>query len=360
MWSTLPSDPLSVIFSYLSPDCLARAKSVCKNWCACANSAAAAPPPVGRRSQPPWFIALPTRFQKLICYAHNPLHNYWHTLPLDFIPYPFRPVASPGGGLVLLRLASSTTLQLAICNPFTRQLRHLPMLNTARTNPAVGVIESPNSSYRIYVAGGMSEAASYVPTLEMYESGGDKWRVIGAMPMEYAVRLTVWTANESVHSNGVLYWITSARAYSIMGFEVETKKWRQLSVPMVDRLEFAALLVTRKGQLRVVGGGGGVWVWELGEDDKWSVIETVPLELGMRLLGGNGSWGNVKCVGGIDGGAVYLYRDVGEGMVVWRGCVENGGWQWCWVEGCSSVRENQLHNFPIKGLLLHPNLGLCA
>nr|GMC75014.1 F-box protein At5g49610-like [Ipomoea batatas] len=303
MWSTLPSDPLSVIFSYLSPDCFARAKSVCKNWCACANSAAASPPPEGRRTQPPWFIALPTRFQKLVCYAHNPLHNYWHTLPLDFISYPFRPVASPGGGLVLLRLASSTTLQLAICNPFTRQLRHLPRLNTARTNPAVGVIESPNSSYRLYVAGGMSEAASYVSTLEMYESGGDKWRVIGAMPMEYAVRLTVWTANESVHSNGVLYWITSARAYSIMGFEVETKKWRQLSVPMGDRLEFAALL--------------------------WSVIETVPLELGMRLLGGNGSWGNVKCVGGIDGGGQCICIEMWEkewwfGGDVWRMVDGNG------------------------------------
>ncbi|KAJ0833984.1 putative kelch-type beta propeller [Helianthus annuus] len=115
-----------------------------------------------------------------------------------------------------------------------------------------------------------SGAASYEPTLETFDSKSNKWTVIGSMPVEFAVRLTVWTPNESVYSNGVLYWMTSARAYSIMGFEIGSNKWAELSVPMGDTLEFATL-ITRVGKLAVIGGvhGGYVVVWERGDDGEW-------------------------------------------------------------------------------------------
>lgn len=87
----------------------------------------------------------------------------------------------------------------------------------------------------------MSEAASggaaYQASVEMYESSSGEWEIIGAMPVEFAVRLTVWTPKESVYSRGVLYWMTSARAYSVIGFDISNNRWRELSVPMADRLE---------------------------------------------------------------------------------------------------------------------------
>ncbi|KAE9467814.1 hypothetical protein C3L33_00320, partial [Rhododendron williamsianum] len=227
--------------------------------------------------------------------------------------------------------------------------------NRGRTEPT-----SCNPSIQGYVAGGMSEAprgsSSYETTLEMYDSRMDAWRIIGPMPVEFAVRLTVWTPNESVHSNGIIYWMTSARAYSVMGFEIGTNTWRELSVPMADRLEFATL-VWRNEKLTLVGGTcvEDAFVWELSGDDTWSLIGKVPAELGRRFLGGKVGWGSTKCVG-IDG-AVCLYKDLGSGMVVWREDVEKGRWEWIWVDGCCSMRGKQVQNFPIKGVVLHPNLG---
>ncbi|XP_065867826.1 protein UNUSUAL FLORAL ORGANS-like [Euphorbia lathyris] len=348
MWSTLPFDLLANIFSFLSLDSLARAQSACRNWYTCANAYPL--PSIFHHRHPPWFLALPTRNRRPCCYFHNPATNRWHMLSLDFISDPIRPIASVTGGLVLIKITNSTILLLAICNPFTRQFKHLPLLNIARTNPAVGVVILSSNQYRVYVAGGMSEAglsgATYEPTVEMYDSRDATWRIVGSMPIEYAVRLTVWTPNESVYADGVVYWMTSARAYNVMGFEIGSNQWRELSVPMADRLEFAAL-VKREGRLTVVGGTGGeeACVWELKGRNEWCLIEKVGIELGLKLRKGK----SIKCVGG-DGG-IWLYRELGSEMVVWREVVgEEGRWEWLGVEGCSSIGGEQVHNLSIKGL----------
>ncbi|XP_059641945.1 protein UNUSUAL FLORAL ORGANS-like [Cornus florida] len=365
MWSNIPSDLLANVFSFLPPDSLARARSVCRFWHTCADIYTSYPAPPGRRRHPAWFIALPTRSRGLFCYAYNPISDNWHVLSLEFVPGTVRPIAQIAG-LVLFRPTSTTALQLAICNPFTRQYRPLPILNITRTNPVVGVIEldpaqhGPIPYFRVYVAGGTSEApsggASYEPTLEMYDSQHDTWQMIGSMPVEFAVRLTVWTPNESVYSNGVLYWVTSARAYTVMGFEIGTNKWTEVSVPLADLLEFATL-VLRNGKLTLVGGTSGrdACIWQLGDGDTWRLIDKVPVELGLRFLCGKGSWGNTKCVG-IDG-VVCLYRVLGSGMILWREAVDKGKWEWFWVEGCFSMKGKQVQSFPIKGVLLHPNLS---
>ncbi|XP_041017828.1 F-box/kelch-repeat protein At5g15710-like [Juglans microcarpa x Juglans regia] len=367
MWSDLPSDLLSNIFSYLSPDSLARARSTCRHWHAGAKAYLLTTIPPVPWDEPPWFLAMPMRNRnhRLSCYAHNPVLNNWHALSLHFLPDPVR-LVGPIGSLVLIRPTNSTFLQLAICNPFSRQFRHLPLLNTTRTNPAVGVLvldssqDVPFPCFRVYVAGGMSEAprggAMYEPTLEMYDSRHDRWQIVGSMPVEFAVRLTVWTPNESVYSKGFLYWITSARAYCVMGFEIGTNTWRELNVPMADRLEFATL-VRRNGVLTLVGGtcGQPACIWELGEGDEWGLVEKMPAELETRFLGGKGSWGSTKCVGSDE--AIYLYRCLGSGMAVWREVVDKGRWEWFWVEGCCSIGGKRVQSFPIKGVLLHPSLA---
>lgn len=363
MWSNLPFDLLAKIFSFLSPDSLACARSACRHWHTCAERYPLAPPPYDKHHQA-WFLALPTRNRVQRCYVHNPVIGNWHVLSLDFLPDPIRPVASIGN-LILVRPTNCTILQLALCNPFTRQFRYLPTLNITRTNPAVGVVtlesdqHGPNPHFRVYVAGGMSEGgATYENKLEMYDSVDDTWHIMGLMPMEFAVRLTVWTPNESVYSNGVLYWMTSARAYTAMGFEIGSNTWRELSIPMADRLEFAALM-WRNGSLTLVGGtsGGDACVWELNEgDDSWGLIEKVPNQLGLKFVGGKRSWGNnTKCVG--SEGAICLYRELGSGMVVWRENEEKGKWEWLWVEGCHFIKGKQVQNLPIKGIFLHPNLA---
>lgn len=360
MWSNLPLDVLAYTFSFLCPDSLACAKSVCKNWRECAKYLAVSSE-INHPHHPAWFVAFPIRNRDNFCYAYTPTDKNWYMLPLDFTPNLIRPISAIGG-LILLRLINYASLQLAICNPFTRLFRLLPELIVRRKNPAVGVeLESKTSDFKIYVAGGMSDSAtgggaSYEPTVEMYDSSCDKWEIIGSMRMEFAVRLTVWTPIESVCSDGVLYWMTSARVYSVMGFEIATREWRELNVPMADRLEFAALML-RNGKVNLIGSkcGGNGCIWELGEDDDWSVIERVPYELGMKFLGGKGCWDSTKCVG-IEG-FVCLYRDLGSGMLIWKEEVEKNKCEWNWIEGCCSVRGKQLQNLQIRGLLLHPNLA---
>lgn len=366
MWSNLHFDVLANIFSFLSPDSLARARSVCNHWHTCASLYHLHP--VSQPQQLAWFLALPARNRGLCCYVHNPVIDRWHVLSLAFLPDPVRPVSSIGSFL-LLRPINSTILQLVLCNPFTRQFRHLPLLNISRTNPAVGVVvegpaqDGPSPCFRVYVAGGTSDeprgGATYESMVEMYDSRHDTWQVIGSMPVEFAVRLTVWTPNESVYTRRMLYWITSARAYSVMGFDIESNTWRELSVPMADRLEFATL-VSRNQKLTLIGGtcGGDACVWELseGDDDIWCLIEKVPIEMGMRLLGGKASWGGTKCAGG--NGEICLYREVGSGMIVWREDEEEKRkWEWIWVGGCCFIGEKQVQNVPIKGVLLHPSLA---
>ncbi|XP_057967130.1 uncharacterized protein LOC131157184 [Malania oleifera] len=362
MWNSLHSDLLAYIFSLLSTDSLATASAACRHWHRCAKSHSLSSP---TSHHPPWFIAFPARNRRLSCYAHNPVFHNWHELDLDFLPQHPRPVSSIGS-LILFRPATSTPLQLAICNPFTRQHWHLPRLNIIRTNPAVGVIElSPNPHphfphFRLYVAGGMSVApgggSSYEPTLEMYDSKPGSWQIVGTVPAEFAVRLTVWTPNESVYCDGFLYWMTSARAYSVMGFEIGANAWRELNVPLADRLQFAAL-ARRNGKLTLVGGtsGGNACVWELGEGDSWVLIEKLPVELGKKFLAGKGNWSNTKCVGGDE--AVCLYRELWSGMVVWREVVEKGRWEWFLVERCCSIRGKPVQNCAIRGMLIHPSLA---
>ncbi|XP_027344862.1 F-box/kelch-repeat protein At5g15710-like [Abrus precatorius] len=362
MWSNLPFDLLTKIFSFLSPDTLARARSTCKNWHTCSKAYPLTP------TTSPWFLALPIRNHKPCLYVHNPVIDNWHQLSLQFLPLGSIRLVATIGNLLLLRLTNSTSLQLGLCNPFTTQFRYLPRLHVSRTNPAVGVaISEPNHdvlfpSFRIYVAGGMSEAApggaTYEHNVEMYDSRLDTWQVVGSMPVEFAVRLTVWTPNENVYieDTTTLYWITSARAYSVMEFGVGSNRWRELGVPNAESLEFATL-VRWNGALALVGGtcGGSACIWELNEGDTWCLVDKVPSELGLRLLSGKRNWESVKCVGSDD--AICLYRDLGTGMLVCKRVRDMCRWEWVWVDGCGYIKGKQVPNCPIRGALIHPTLA---
>ncbi|KAG2409979.1 uncharacterized protein HKW66_Vig0006440 [Vigna angularis] len=67
----------------------------------------------------------------------------------------------------------------------------------------------------------------------------------------------MWTPNENVCIGETLYWVTSARAYSVVGYDVGRNGWRELGVPM-----------TEKGWLEVVA-----WFWHGGLQKCWLGME---------------------------------------------------------------------------------------
>ncbi|XP_051147650.1 F-box/kelch-repeat protein At3g61590-like [Andrographis paniculata] len=363
MWSNLPLDLLAAVFSHLPADALAAANSTCRTWRAAADCAAA------RGGHPPWFLAVPaTRgVSGNRAFVYNPIRLTWHVLP-QINTAPIKAVAAINCGLVLGKFSGGSSLKLVVTNPFTGQFKPLPELTVARINPAVGVVDFSDSSsavprFKIYVAGGMSAdarggGAAYQPTIESYDSSSHTWATAATMPAELAVRLTVWTPHESVYSNGTLYWMTSARAYSVMGFETATKKWRELSVPMADLLEYAALVPTAGGGLGVVGWTSGTAtfscrIWELGDGEEWRAVGKVPFEMANKVFKNVESWSAVKCVA--TKGMVCLYRGFGIGILMkFKDC---GEFEWEWIEECN---RKEFENVPIKGLLLYPNLGRSA
>lgn len=393
-WDSLPLDLLSRILSLLPLASQASATSVCSHWRRAAAPAAAdhnVPGEACRR--PPWFLTMPARPHPAVpylCYARDPEQSRWHTLSLDFLPrssHPLRLLA-PAGPLLICRVPGPT-FRLALCNPFTRQLLQLPDLKVPRSNPALGVVvldgTNPGaasssstatvdaahaSCVRLYVAGGTSAAmASYEPTFEAYDhdlAGGTpargRWEAAGAMPPEFAVRLTVWTAGEGVHAVGGVYWVTSARAYSVVRFDTEAGRWSEIRAPMAERLEWASLVEMKGRRLGLVGGivgeeeqGRQGHVWEMVGDGDWRPVAVVPVVEEWRKAGrsggGSSGGGSFRCVGAE--GVVYLFRDLCSGMLVWREAAATpaattavsgdddkdndakryGRWKWDWVDG---------------------------
>jgi F-box-like len=357
MWNDLPLDVLSYIFSFLPPNSFANALCACKNWYNC-GSVPQFPP-----CFPPWFLAMPScRFHvqsssswhSNCCYAHDPDLGQWYSLPMDFAPEPIRLVSYLSRGLLLCRFASSASLRLVICNPFTRQIQTLPDLLFSRSNPAIGVITGTDSAsmfyYIIIVAGGAS-GSTYQSTLEMYDSRieGDGWRLVGPMPIELAVRLTVWTPNESVHTdNRFLYWITSARAYTVVRLDLACQAWSEVKLPMADWLAWATIFKRKTGRLGLMGGStetiGQVWELDTQTSDEWRTVSKVPLDLERKF-----GQGGIKCTGA--GDAVYLYRDLGSEMLVWSEIEGREGWNL--MEG----RSNLGITIPFfKATSIHPSL----
>ncbi|GKA36150.1 F-box/kelch-repeat protein-like protein [Tanacetum coccineum] len=251
MWDNLPSDVLANVFSYLTPCSLARAMAACRHWHDCGRETRQT-----CRHRQPWFIALPTRStSRQLCFFHDPIQRSWHLLNLKHVPSMTRPVSTIGGqGLILFKSTGGVPIRLSVCNPFTGQFGHLPHMQKSRTNLAVGVRMFFTNHFKLYVAGGMSEAAnggaaSYEPKLEVFNSKSNKWTVMGSMPVEFAVRLTQQASYPTVSC----FSLTGFLVVCIMGYEMDRDKWKELGVPMGYTLEFATL-VPCDGKVAVVGG----------------------------------------------------------------------------------------------------------
>ncbi|KAK1306670.1 hypothetical protein QJS10_CPA10g00396 [Acorus calamus] len=240
--------------------------SACKHWHTCAVSR---PPRPGHR-HPPWFLSMHVRSPARSCRAYNPSVDRWLSIPLDFTARPVR--------LILCKFGSGPLARLALCNPFTRQFDELPDSVCSRRNPAFAIVMGVDEKLEVYVAGGIPEPNSprmgqvlIEPTMEMYSQRAGGWRVIGSIPGHFATLLTVWTFGEGVHVGGTVYWVTSARAYTIVAYEIGPRAWREVKVPEAERLLY---LVTTRNEA----------VYEITEAEKVEICKGDIKEISKAIL----------------------------------------------------------------------------
>lgn len=369
LWIHMPQDLLGQILSRTSIDNVIRSSSVCKEWESYIRSGAfiklwkSAWPYQG----PPWLFAVSKYNCRDCCCAYNPIANRWYSIPLCFLPPSIRfPVAAIGQQL-LIKGSSTGSHHLAVCNPIAKKWRLLPALHRPRLNPCICGIESKfgptdkygcDSSFQVIVAGGSSQNGnSYEPTIEIYDSCADSWHVIGEVPCEYAVRLAVWTPNDTVYCNGVIYFLTSARPYSIIAFDLVKGTWSEVMVPRPQQL-MCSFLIKRRGRLTLVGGLGSpkkckcLNIWEL-QGDGWPEIETMPGEVFNRFFGEKADF-DYKCAG--SGDCLYFFRDYHTEILVCE-LFENQRANWRWIS-CFSFVGSKFPRFSFRGMLIQPGLDV--
>ncbi|GJV97467.1 hypothetical protein Tco_1549044 [Tanacetum coccineum] len=106
-----------------------------------------------------------------LCFVHDPIQRSWHWLNLERVPSMTRPVSTIGGQGLILFKSTGGLIQLWASG--------MVLPNTFQAVLAGGDFEAANGG-----------AASYEPTLEVFNSKSNKWTVMGSMPVEFAVRVT--------------------------------------------------------------------------------------------------------------------------------------------------------------------------
>ncbi|GLJ43883.1 hypothetical protein SUGI_0914740 [Cryptomeria japonica] len=366
----LPKDLLGHILSRTSVDNVIRSSSVCRDWELYISSKSFME--LWRQScrfqGPPWLFALSTYNCRDCCSAYNPVMNKWYSIPPLFLPQSLRIPVAAIGGFLLVKGSSTVSQHLAVCNPISKQWRNLPPLHKPRSSSLISVIErrfhsdgnnGNCSGFQIIVAGGRSQDANgYEPSIEMYDSLADSWNVVGEVPCEYAVRLALWTPNDTVYCNGTIYCLTSARPYSIIAFNSVTGVWSEVMVPRGPHL-LCSFLVQRRDKLTLVGGVGSprdckcLKVWELDEDG-WLEIESMPGEFFNSFLGGKTDF-DYKFAG--NGDFLYFFKDSQSQMLVCELSSQNHKTSWRWIPGCSSV-GSQFSKCSIRGMFIQPRLDV--
>jgi hypothetical protein len=187
IWSMLPVELVDKILLWLPIPNLFQMRAVCRSWDRRIRSKSFTLTYMKTPSRGPaaWlFMCSSFNCREHTC-AYNPLQNKWHNFPLSFLPPCIRFPLTSVGELLFVRGGLNNAGMLAVCNPMTQAWRELPSMIHTRLNSLVGVCceDTYASSYKIVVAGGMSECGGdYECTTEVYDSLTDSWQVSVIVP----------------------------------------------------------------------------------------------------------------------------------------------------------------------------------
>ncbi|CAM6033048.1 unnamed protein product [Sphagnum compactum] len=361
IWSMLPVELVDKILLWLPIPNLFQMRAVCRSWDKRIRSKSFTLTYMKTPSRGPaaWlFMCSCFNCREHTC-AYNPLQNKWHNFPLSFLPPCIRFPLTSVGELLFVRGGLNNAGVLAVCNPMTQAWRELPSMIHTRLNSLVGVCceDTYASSYKIVVAGGMSECGGdYECTTEVYDSLTDSWQVTGKTGRELTVHLTWWTSN-TIFCNGVLYCLTSGRPYSIIGYNMNTAVWTEVPAPPPKFL-FCSFLIERRGNLMLVGGVGTqricehVHIWQLlmqGSTQQWVAVAKMPHEYFLQFSKERNA-SDLKCVGNVD--LVYFFKDSHTQVMVCDFSKEPAEWRW--LPTCPLSAN--FHKFSVRGLFVNPRL----
>ncbi|XP_058069853.1 F-box/kelch-repeat protein At5g43190-like [Magnolia sinica] len=282
IWSRLPGELLERILALLPLKTLLVLRSTCKHF----NSLLISPSFLSQTKA--------HLFSSFLLLSHPQSHprfplydvflGRWRTLALTLsLPPTFVAphLISTSNGLLCFSLPDS----FLIVNLLTRSTRTVQFPNCPFVSATL-IAAHPSASSSPMSPHGFNIFILCSNSAFVYDSEADRWtRFNGFNPI-----LSESSHHEGVAHSGSLYF-TTQDPFSIVGFELATGRWDQLSAHLPPGLTFIRLASSSDRRLFLVGGVGqdgisrNLKVWELGGGGMhWDEIATLP-ELMCRKFG---------------------------------------------------------------------------
>ncbi|GLJ15730.1 hypothetical protein SUGI_0258880 [Cryptomeria japonica] len=268
IWSNLPSDIFERVVAHMPVVCLSKLRTVCTKL----NQTISSKNFLNAQADLPcreiWIALFETDSCSQFC-AYDPNVNRWYRIPLTFLPWQVKGLAS-AGGLLCCRGEIDGFLCIVVCNPITKDWTVLPPMIKRRLVPFMAIqvlADQTEKGFKVIVAGDDVQPDGHTVkdlSCEVFDSRTDLWSLSGPIPPNTDLELG------SATCNGNLY-LLSYNPPGAFSFNLQEGVWTKLQAPMPRNLTMP-VLVECSGRLFMVGRVvkrnpiGSVRVWELSEN----------------------------------------------------------------------------------------------
>lgn len=350
IWSSLPRDAMESVILRLPIRSLMRVRAVCKEWNSAITSEGFTDLYSRIPNRNPWLLIFPQN-DGSVGLAYDASSQNWFEIPLSFLPFESRVVATAEGMFCLVPKASLRKVWI-VCNPISRSWRELP------SPPSifklffvlVGIlVDEDAKSFKIVRAGSKlvaEDSEQFILTTEVYDSSLRCWRKGGSILLD--APLSPWKAM----SGGILYCVTSSLPYRVLAYDVKGAYWFELKAPMPENLSLARL-VDHGDQLLMVGGIGHygvtseIGIWKLNSTGAvWKEVGWMPRPYRNDLL--NSLSRRFMCIG--QGNLLYFSNKKCQGVLQHNLIAKS----WQWIPLSPSIVN--FHYYMLRGFYFQPRL----
>ncbi|XP_011626810.1 F-box/kelch-repeat protein At5g15710-like [Amborella trichopoda] len=321
IWGGLPDDIIFRVLSWLPVSTIVRSELVCKSWKSYINS---------------------SQFCSLQSETLSEINQPWICVSFQFLPSPWRPIAT-GDGVLCMLCKAPIGFRLYVCNPISKSFSEISLpSNYFRHFFLVSGLfrEKTSGSFMVVLVGSelvSEELGGFVLTAKVYNSEMRLWVQSWSFPVNYP--LSPWKAI----SNGVLYCILDQLSCSIVAFNIRSRHWFTLKAQMPEHLTEVRLM-DHKNRLVMIGGLGSHGITkEIGIGKlnnslmEWEMIGRLPEDFCNFFLRTPSR--RVKCVG--HGSLIYFASKKFPCIAIYN----IAQYCWHWVDSLPFMVDPLYHMF---------------